>query len=67
MDLNESAKVVEETIRDLFRTQKLAVLPTQNSGQPYASLVCFVASEDLKHLYFATRKTPGYPIGHFPG
>jgi heme iron utilization protein len=57
MDINDSAKVVEESIRDLFRTQKLAVLSTQNSGQPYASLVAFVASEDLKHLYFATART----------
>jgi nitroimidazol reductase NimA-like FMN-containing flavoprotein (pyridoxamine 5'-phosphate oxidase superfamily) len=57
MDLNESARVVAGTIRDLFRTQKLAVLSTQNSGQPYASLVAFVASEDLQHLVFATPRT----------
>jgi nitroimidazol reductase NimA-like FMN-containing flavoprotein (pyridoxamine 5'-phosphate oxidase superfamily) len=57
MDINDSAKVAEETIRDLFGTQKLAGLSTQNSGQPYASLVAFVASADLKHLYFATART----------
>jgi len=28
MDINDIAKVVEETIRDLFGTQKLAVLST---------------------------------------
>lgn len=55
--MSESARYVEETIRVLFRTQKLAVLSTHNSGQPYASLVAFVASEDLKHLYFATART----------
>ncbi len=55
--MSESANYVEETIRDLFRTQKLAVLSTQSSGQPYASLVAFVASKDLKHLYFATART----------
>lgn len=57
MDINESTKIVEQTIRNLFRTQKLAVLSTHNSGQPYASLVAFVATEDLKHLYFATART----------
>jgi nitroimidazol reductase NimA-like FMN-containing flavoprotein (pyridoxamine 5'-phosphate oxidase superfamily) len=57
MDISESTKVVEQTIRDLFRTQKLAVLSTHSDGQPYASLVAFVATEDLKHLYFATART----------
>lgn len=55
--MSESTGNVEETIRDLFRIQKLAVLSTQASGQPYASLVAFVASGDLKHLYFATPRT----------
>ena len=57
MDIDESAKVVEKTIRDLFRMQKLAVLSTHNAGQPYASLVAFAATEDLRHLYFATART----------
>ena len=57
MKTSESAGYVEETIRTLFRTQKLAVLSTHSSGQPYASLVAFVASEDLEHLYFATIRT----------
>jgi heme iron utilization protein len=55
--MSDSAGNVEETIRALFRSQKLAVLSTQRSGQPYASLVAFVASPDLKHLYFATART----------
>lgn len=55
--MSESAKYIEETIRALFRSQKLAVLSTQRSGQPYASLVAFVVSDDLKHLYFATPRT----------
>jgi heme iron utilization protein len=55
--MSESAAKVEETIRDLFKAQRLAVLSTQRSGQPYASLVAFVASDDLKHLYFATPRT----------
>jgi heme iron utilization protein len=57
MKTSERAGYVEEMIRTLFRTQKLAVLSTHSSGQPYASLVAFVVSEDLKHLYFATART----------
>lgn len=55
--MSESVGYVEETIRTLFKTQKLAVLSTHDSGQPYASLVAFVASEDLRYLYFATART----------
>ena len=55
--MHESTDYVEKTIRKLFRTQRLAVLSTQSSGQPYASLVAFVAAEDLAHLYFATPRT----------
>jgi len=49
-----SKQKLEEALRDLFRTQYLAVLATQNSGQPYTSLVAFAATDDLKHLLFAT-------------
>ena len=41
-------------LRELLSAQKLAVLSTHQSGQPYANLVAFVCSEDLKSLYFAT-------------
>jgi nitroimidazol reductase NimA-like FMN-containing flavoprotein (pyridoxamine 5'-phosphate oxidase superfamily) len=55
--MHESTEYVEKTIRKLFKTQRLAVLSTQSSGQPYASLVAFVSDEDLAHLYFATART----------
>ena len=42
---------------ELFQTQNLATLATHQAGQPYASLVAFVASEDCKHIYFATPNT----------
>jgi nitroimidazol reductase NimA-like FMN-containing flavoprotein (pyridoxamine 5'-phosphate oxidase superfamily) len=42
---------------DLFGSQKLASLSTQNGGQPYASLVAFHAANDGRHLYFVTPKT----------
>ncbi len=48
---------LEETIQALLTTQRLAVLSTHSSGQPYTSLVAFVASDDLRCLYFATPRT----------
>jgi nitroimidazol reductase NimA-like FMN-containing flavoprotein (pyridoxamine 5'-phosphate oxidase superfamily) len=53
--LSEESEL-ENLIRELFESQKLAVLATQNEGQPYANLVAFVASYDLKNLYFATAR-----------
>ena len=41
----------------MFRSQNLATLSTQHAGQPYASLVAFVASDDLDQIYFATPTT----------
>ena len=43
-------------LEELFTNQTLAVLSTQNEGQPYASLVAFAASKDLKALFFATTR-----------
>ena len=47
---------LEQLIRELFESQKLAVLGTQNEGQPYANLVAFAPSHDLKSLYFVTAR-----------
>jgi nitroimidazol reductase NimA-like FMN-containing flavoprotein (pyridoxamine 5'-phosphate oxidase superfamily) len=45
----------------LFETQQFAVLATYDDGQPYASLMAFAATDDLKHLLFVTeRKTRKY-------
>ncbi|MFC1875698.1 pyridoxamine 5'-phosphate oxidase family protein [Thermodesulfobacteriota bacterium] len=44
-------------VAELFRSQNLATLSTQHAGQPYASLVAFVASDDLDEIYFATPTT----------
>ena len=43
-------------LRELMATQRLAVLATQSEEQPYCSLVAFVVSSDLKHLFFATAR-----------
>lgn len=42
---------IKKHIRELFIGQKLAVLSTHRSGQPYASLVAFVGKEDLKEIF----------------
>ena len=47
---------LEQLIRELFGSQRLAVLGTQNKGQPYANLIAFAPSEDLRGLYFATAR-----------
>lgn len=52
--LMRTSEQIKETLRDLFATQKLAVLSTHRDGQPYASLVSFVATEDLEYLFFVT-------------
>ena len=48
---------IKEQIRELFTNQKLAVLSTHHSGQPYASLVAFVGKKDLKKIFFITSRT----------
>ena len=48
-------------LRDLFASQRLAVLATQNAGQPYGNLVAFAVTDDLRHLVFVTsRNTQKY-------
>jgi len=64
----EEAGRLKHTVGELLKSQKLAVLSTHNKGQPYASLVVFAATEDLKYLLFATtRATRKYDnIAHDP-
>ncbi len=43
------------TLRELFAHQRLAVLATrEEDGQPYANLMAFVVSDDLKTLLLVT-------------
>ena len=51
------ANDIRQEITNLCSSQKLAVLCTQRDNQPYASLVAFVISKDLKYLYLITPKT----------
>ena len=48
---------LEQLLRQLFSDQLLAVLGTQSRDGPYGSLVAFYATEDLKHLLFATTRS----------
>ena len=45
---------LERLLRKLFADQLLAVLGTQSQSGPYGSLVAFYATDDFKHLMFAT-------------
>lgn len=49
---------IQETLKQLFDTQQLAVLATRlcNSPGTYTSLVGFAASPDLRHILFATAR-----------
>lgn len=47
---------VEQMVRDLLSSQPLAVLATHGDAGPYASLVAIAATDDLRHLLFATTR-----------
>lgn len=49
--------MLKKFLRDLFSSQRFAVLATQRRGQPYGSLVAFMATNDLKSLLFATTRS----------
>jgi nitroimidazol reductase NimA-like FMN-containing flavoprotein (pyridoxamine 5'-phosphate oxidase superfamily) len=55
--MTDKRKKALEQIAELFKKQNLAVLSTQKNSQPYASLVAFAASPDLKEVYFLTPNT----------
>lgn len=46
-----------EILRQLLESQLLGVLGTQHEGEPYTSLVGFVATSDLKSLLFTTGRS----------
>ena len=52
----DKTQAIRQRLRELFESQNLGVLATHHSGQPYASLVAFYATEDLRHLFFVTPK-----------
>lgn len=55
--MTDNRKQLLEKISALFESQRVAVLSTQKSGQPYSSLVAFAASPGLRHFYLLTPST----------
>jgi len=51
--MTEDLKIL---LKSLFSSQLLAVLGTQSPNGPYGNLVAFAATDDLKHLLFATSR-----------
>ncbi|WP_342305040.1 pyridoxamine 5'-phosphate oxidase family protein [Methanolobus sp. ZRKC5] len=45
---------LKEQINNLVKEQKLAVLASFHDDEPYTNLIAFVATDDLKHIYFVT-------------
>jgi len=45
---------LRQSIKEMLNSQSLAVLATNTGSSPYTSLVGFMASQDLKEVYFAT-------------
>ncbi|HVN72494.1 MAG TPA: pyridoxamine 5'-phosphate oxidase family protein [Desulfomonilia bacterium] len=63
MDFNtKEVKVIDPQqitlqLKALFSSQGLAVVSTNDHGQPYSNLVAFASSEDLRFLVFATTRS----------
>lgn len=55
--MQDDTKALQRTIAELFSTQKLAVLSSYGDEQPYASLVAFAATQDLRTIIFATTRS----------
>jgi nitroimidazol reductase NimA-like FMN-containing flavoprotein (pyridoxamine 5'-phosphate oxidase superfamily) len=55
--MNNAENQTRDQIRALFDSQSLAVLATSKDHQPYASLVLFAATPDLKEIIFLTPDT----------
>ena len=47
---------LEQDVRELLAAQPLAVLATHSDGGPYANIVAFASTDDLRHLLFATKR-----------
>ncbi len=55
--MDKDLSKVKRDLKKLLHSQPLAVLATQNRGQPYASLIAFASCDDLESLYFATTRS----------
>lgn len=55
-DSEHAKKSIRDGIMSLCEDQSFAVLATQGLGQPYATLIGFATSPDLKYVVFTTPK-----------
>ena len=53
----EEVKSLRRKLKELFDKQRIGVLSTQKRNRPYASLVAFAVTDDLKSFVFATPRT----------
>ncbi len=59
--MEDSVKNVKARLRGLFDLQRFAVLATLDGASPYASLMTFAVTDDLKHVILVTsRETRKY-------
>jgi len=56
MDKMSTDIEIQRVLRDLFRSQRYAVLATDDHGQPFASLMAFAAAEDLRQIVVLTER-----------
>lgn len=57
MDEMSTDVEMQRILSDLFHSQRFAVLATDDHGQPFTSLMAFVASPDLRQLVVLTDRT----------
>lgn len=48
---------IQLVLRQLFLSQRYAVLATDDHGQPFTSLMAFAATEDLRQIVLLTERT----------
>lgn len=48
---------LKKRLKVLFEKQRIGVLSTQKRNRPYASLVAFAVTDDLRNFVFATPRT----------
>ena len=48
---------IRPVLRALLESQRFAALATDDHGQPFASLMAFAATEDLRYLVILTERT----------
>jgi len=53
----EEVRNSRRKLKELFDKQRIGVLSTQKRNRPYASLVAFAVTDDLKSFVFATPRT----------